>query len=69
VAAADFWSEMTGRFFEAAPYHGYADPLDRVLATSTFVNRSCKVRYPNSPAWSARCSGNVRHASIHSRRL
>jgi len=31
VAAADYWSEMTGAFFAAASYHAHADPLDRVL--------------------------------------
>jgi len=31
VAAADYWSEMTGEFFEAANYHEHSDPLDRVL--------------------------------------
>jgi TetR/AcrR family transcriptional regulator, transcriptional repressor for nem operon len=36
VAAADFWRETTGAFFAAAPYHGPADPLDRVLAYVEF---------------------------------
>jgi TetR/AcrR family transcriptional regulator, transcriptional repressor for nem operon len=36
VAAADFWSELTGQLFEAAPYHGHADPLDRVLGYIDF---------------------------------
>lgn len=31
VAAADYWSETTGELFARAPYHGYADPLDRLL--------------------------------------
>jgi TetR/AcrR family transcriptional repressor of nem operon len=31
VAAADHWSETTGAFFQAAPYHDHEDPLDRVL--------------------------------------
>jgi TetR/AcrR family transcriptional repressor of nem operon len=31
VAAAEHWSETTRRLFEAAPYHAYADPLERVL--------------------------------------
>lgn len=31
VAAADFWSATTGKFFAAAAYRGHADPLDRVL--------------------------------------
>jgi TetR/AcrR family transcriptional repressor of nem operon len=36
VAAADYWSEMTGAFFAAAPYHKHADPLDRVLGYIDF---------------------------------
>ena len=31
VAAADYWSELTGALFAQAPYHDHADPLDRVL--------------------------------------
>lgn len=36
VAAADFWSQTTGAFFAAAPYHAHADPLDRVLGYIDF---------------------------------
>lgn len=36
VAAADHWSETTAAMFAAAPYHGFADPLDRVLAYVAF---------------------------------
>jgi TetR/AcrR family transcriptional repressor of nem operon len=36
VAAAEYWSERTGAFFEAAPYHGHDDPLDRVLGYIDF---------------------------------
>lgn len=36
VAAADYWSEMTGALFEQAAYHGKEDPLDRVLAYLDF---------------------------------
>jgi TetR/AcrR family transcriptional regulator, transcriptional repressor for nem operon len=36
IAAADYWSEMTGAFFEAAPYHKHKDPLDRVLGYLDF---------------------------------
>jgi TetR/AcrR family transcriptional repressor of nem operon len=36
VAAADFWGETTGAFFESAPYHLPADPFDRVLAYVAF---------------------------------
>lgn len=36
VAAAEYWSETTGAFFAAAPYHRHDDPLDRVLAYVDF---------------------------------
>ena len=36
VAAAEYWSEKTGALFEAAPYHAYQDPLDRVLGYIDF---------------------------------
>lgn len=36
VAAADHWSQVTGEFFEDAPYHRHADPLDRVLGYVAF---------------------------------
>jgi TetR/AcrR family transcriptional repressor of nem operon len=36
VAAAEFWAETTTDFFQAAPYHAPADPLDRVLAYVAF---------------------------------
>ena len=36
VAAADYWSEMTGALFANAPYHQPADPLERVLAYVAF---------------------------------
>jgi TetR/AcrR family transcriptional repressor of nem operon len=36
VAAADYWSEMTGAVFAAAPYHRHADPLERVLGYIDF---------------------------------
>jgi len=32
VAAANHWSEITGVFFETAPYHQHSDPLDRSWA-------------------------------------
>lgn len=31
VAAANHWSDVTEGFFETAPYHAPADPLDRLL--------------------------------------
>lgn len=36
VAAADYWSEMTGGLFAEAPYHDHADPLDRILGYVAF---------------------------------
>lgn len=36
VAAAHYWSEMTGALFANAPYHAHADPLDRVLGYIDF---------------------------------
>jgi TetR/AcrR family transcriptional regulator, transcriptional repressor for nem operon len=36
VAAANHWSEITGAFFETAPYHRQGDPLDRVLGYLDF---------------------------------
>jgi TetR/AcrR family transcriptional regulator, transcriptional repressor for nem operon len=36
VAAANYWSETTGGFFETAPYHQHRDPLDRVLGYIDF---------------------------------
>ena len=36
VEAAEHWSRVTGALFDAAPYHAYADPLDRVLGYIDF---------------------------------
>jgi TetR/AcrR family transcriptional repressor of nem operon len=36
VAAAQRWTELTGAFFAAAPYHEPNDPRDRVLAYVAF---------------------------------
>lgn len=36
IAAADYWTELTGSLFAEAPYHEPADPLDRVLAYVDF---------------------------------
>lgn len=36
VAAANHWSEITGVFFETAPYHRHSDPLDRILGYLDF---------------------------------
>ena len=46
VAAAEYWSEMTGAFFEAAPYHRHADPLDRVLGYIDFRKAILTGRVP-----------------------
>lgn len=39
AAAADHWTETTAGLFAAAPYHGHADPADRVLAYVDFRAR------------------------------
>lgn len=36
VAAAEYWSTVTGAVFAAASYHDHTDPLDRVLAYLVF---------------------------------
>jgi TetR/AcrR family transcriptional repressor of nem operon len=36
IAAADYWSDTTGRLFEDAPYHDHEDAADRVLAYLDF---------------------------------
>jgi TetR/AcrR family transcriptional repressor of nem operon len=36
VAAANYWSEVTGALFASAPYRKLADPLDRVLGYVDF---------------------------------
>jgi TetR/AcrR family transcriptional repressor of nem operon len=36
ITAAEHWSEITGAFFAAAPYHDHEDPLDRVLGYIDF---------------------------------
>ena len=36
VAAANHWSELTGAFFETAPYHKHGDPLKRVFGYLDF---------------------------------
>jgi TetR/AcrR family transcriptional regulator, transcriptional repressor for nem operon len=46
VAAADYWSELTGAFFAAAPYHKHADPLDRVLGYIDFRGAILTGRVP-----------------------
>ena len=36
VAAANLWSESSSALFAAAPYHQFADPLDRILGYLDF---------------------------------
>lgn len=36
VAAANHWTELSGRLLAAAPYHRFDDPLDRVLGYLDF---------------------------------
>lgn len=36
IAAARYWSEMTGGLFDRAPYHAPADPYERVLGYIDF---------------------------------
>lgn len=36
VAAAQYWSQVTGALFAQAPYHAPAEPLDRVFAYIDF---------------------------------
>ena len=74
VAAADYWSEMTGAFFASAPYHDHADPLDRVLGyidfrkailTGTVPEFTCLVGtmvqevYETSPEIRAACDASI----------
>jgi TetR/AcrR family transcriptional regulator, transcriptional repressor for nem operon len=46
VAAADYWSETTGAFFAAAPYHRHKDPVDRVLGYIEFRRSILKGEIP-----------------------
>jgi TetR/AcrR family transcriptional repressor of nem operon len=46
VAAADYWSEMTGGLFASAPYHRHADPLERVLGYIDFRKSILKGALP-----------------------
>lgn len=46
VAAAEHWSEVTGAFFAAAPYHAHRDPLDRVLGYLDFRKEILRGRVP-----------------------
>ena len=46
VSAANHWAEVTGLFFEAAPYHQPADPLDRFLGYIDFRKDILKGELP-----------------------
>lgn len=46
VAAADYWSETTGAFFAAAPYHRHKNPLDRILGYIEFRRAILKGEVP-----------------------
>jgi TetR/AcrR family transcriptional repressor of nem operon len=74
VAAAHYWSEMTGAFFAAAPYHRHADPLDRVLGYIDFrreilqgtvpeftclVGTMVQEAYDSNPAIRAACDASI----------
>lgn len=75
VAAARHWSETTGSFFEAAPYHRHADSLDRVLGYLDFrrdilqgtlpeftclVGTMVQEAHETSPAITAACDASIR---------
>lgn len=74
VAAAQYWSGMTGAFFAAAPYHQHADPLARVLGyiqlrkdiiTGGIAEFTCLVgtmvqeTYETCPAIRAACEASI----------
>ncbi|KUO64891.1 MAG: TetR family transcriptional regulator [Alphaproteobacteria bacterium BRH_c36] len=74
VAAADHWSEATGAFFAAAPYHKATDPLDRVLGYLEFrktilqgevkeftclVGTMVQEVYDSAPAIRAACEASI----------
>jgi TetR/AcrR family transcriptional repressor of nem operon len=81
VAAADYWSELTGGFFAAAPYHDHADPLDRVIGYIEFrkailqgevpeftclVGTMVQEIYDSNPAIRAACDASI---SSHAAKL
>jgi TetR/AcrR family transcriptional repressor of nem operon len=81
VGAADHWSEVTGAFFAAAPYHDHADPLDRVLGYLEFrkailqgdvreftclVGTMVQETYDSTPAIRAACEASI---SGHAQKL
>jgi TetR/AcrR family transcriptional regulator, transcriptional repressor for nem operon len=46
IAAADYWSQMTGALFEGAAYHKHKDPLDRVLGYIDFRKAILRGKIP-----------------------
>ena len=81
VAAADYWSTMTGGFFADAPYHHHADPLERVLGYLDFRRAILQGTLPeftclagtmlqevhqSSPAIAAACDAAI---SLHAERI
>ena len=81
VAAADYWSQMTGALFAGAPYHRHNDPLDRVLAYVDFrrellqgavpeftclVGTMVQETYDSNPAIRLACDASI---SGHARTL
>jgi TetR/AcrR family transcriptional repressor of nem operon len=81
VAAADHWSEVTGAFFAAAPYHAPADPLERVFGYLAFrreilqgelpeftclVGTMAQELHQTSPAIVAACESSI---SAHAQRV
>ena len=77
VAAAGHWGQGAAALFATAPYHGLADPLDRVLAyvefrrallqgdlaeTTCFAGTLVQETYDTHPAIRAACD---RHMSEH----
>jgi TetR/AcrR family transcriptional repressor of nem operon len=80
VAAARHWSEVTGRSFNAAPYHLHRDPLDRVLGyidyrkailERTVAEFTCLVgtmvqeAYDTHPAIREACAGSISDHAAH----
>jgi TetR/AcrR family transcriptional repressor of nem operon len=74
VAAAGFWSEVTGALFAAASYHQHDDPLDRVLgyidfragllngpveAFTCLVGTMVQEAFGSSPAIRAACQASI----------
>lgn len=80
VSAANYWAEITGQFFEAAPYHRHADPLDRFLGYIDFrkdilkgevpeftclVGTMVQEAYATNPAIRDACDASISgHASV-----